>query len=85
MDGVYDLWDTQSGNMIGTFDSESEALSVVRDLIADFGNEFADELDLGWIAPDGRSRSTASGAALLERAYATVPAHASEPQDEGIA
>ena len=74
MNGTFDLWDIESGNLIGTFEDEQEALAFVRSLLSANGLAYANALDLGWMDPDGRSRTVATGAVLVERAHATEPA-----------
>ena len=74
MSGTFDLWDIESGNMIGTWEDEAEALAFVRNLLVANGLAYANSLDLGWMNPDGRSRSIATGAALVDRAHAAEPA-----------
>lgn len=73
---VYDLWDIETGNIIGTFESEGEALRLVRELVDVNGHQYADALDLGWI--DGEETgSIAGGAALLDLALTTSPSASS--------
>ena len=85
MDGTFDLWDIESGNMIGTFESESEALAIVRDLVAANGTGYAEALDLGWIDSSGHSRSIATGSALLARAHAPESALSQPDRGRGLA
>ena len=66
----YELWDLLSRNMLADFDTESEALVAVRDLLAINPPEMADELTLAW--RDGeRGGVIAEGAALATLARAT--------------
>ena len=65
---MFDLWDVETGNLIGTFASEAEALEIVRQLIEVNGMGYADALDLGRIANDGTTSSIATGQALVGRA-----------------
>jgi hypothetical protein len=65
---MFDLWDVETGNLIGTFASEAEALAIIRQLIELNGIGHADALDLGRIDSDGTSTSAATGYALAERA-----------------
>ena len=63
----YELWDPLSRNLLADFDTESEALVAVRDLLAINPPEMADELTLAW--RDGeRGGVVAEGAALAARA-----------------
>lgn len=68
----YELWDLDSGNIIGDFDSEADALQVVRDLLEVNEPDFADALSLGWNGDDGAFAIVAEGAALAERAQAAL-------------
>jgi hypothetical protein len=73
---TYELWNTRSGNAIGDFDSEAEALAVVRQAIAQHGRAYADMLLLGCEDSKGRSKEIASGQALADRAEAAARATA---------
>jgi hypothetical protein len=69
----YDLWDLESGNIIGDFDSEAEALTVVHDLLEVNGPSFAGTLSLGCTEDDGSFRIVAQGrplAVMADRAVA---------------
>ncbi len=61
----YDLWDIETNNAVGRFDSEAEALDVVRTLLDAFGDAYADELQLGGEDGFGRSFLPLGGAALV--------------------
>jgi hypothetical protein len=63
----YELWDLRSGNIINTYDSESEALSVVRGLVELNGYEYACVLSLT-LEDDDETRLIAKGNALAQRA-----------------
>lgn len=67
MTTFYDLWDVESGNSLGTYGTEGEALAVVRILIDAYGPAYAEALDLGWLDNQGNGESIATGTALLER------------------
>src|SRR5437867_9689628 len=43
----WELWDTESGNMVGDYASESEALNVVRDALRRHGSSGVVTLALG--------------------------------------
>ena len=64
----YELWDLDSGNMIGDFDTEAEALAVVRSLLEVNANSFADLLSLGCTDDDGSFRIVSQGRPLAARA-----------------
>jgi hypothetical protein len=68
----YELWALNSGNLIRDYDSEAEALAMVRDLIAD-GWDATDlgmnlEWDEGEDGDDSQLPPALSGAALVARA-----------------
>jgi hypothetical protein len=60
----YELWDLESGNMIGDFDTEVEALGVVHDILEANTTSFADLLSLGCNEDDGSFRIVAQGRPL---------------------
>ncbi len=72
---IYDLWDISSGNIINTYQTEAQALAMVRDLIEVNGEDFVDALSLGYEADDGSVGIVAEGRDLEVRARAAaVPA-----------
>jgi hypothetical protein len=73
---AYELWDTDSRNVVGEYDSEAEALAVVRQAIDRDGPDAANSLMLAFEDRTGRSRMIASGAELVDRAQAAAPAEA---------
>ena len=66
---MFELWDVQTGNLIGAFGTEDAALIMVRDLVALNGSEYAAFLDLGWMNAAGDMQLIASGAELLDRVH----------------
>lgn len=68
----YVLWDVETGNIVGDFATEAEALSVVRELLDDNAPDYADALTLGCTADDGTSRPVAEGQALAELARGPI-------------
>jgi len=73
---AYDLWDVESGNIVNTFETEREALAVVRTLLELNGQEYARALSLGYEADDGSMRIVAEGdelGALVATPPPTVP------------
>jgi hypothetical protein len=63
----YELWDLPSRNMLADFDTETEALTAVRDLLAINPPEMADTLILVW-RDGGAGGTLAEGAALASQA-----------------
>jgi len=72
----YDLWDTSARFFFDRFSSEEEALAVVRSLIDQYGEQYADELELA--IGEGGDRNL-SGPALVERARSRTPHLAVKP------
>jgi hypothetical protein len=64
----YVIWDLESGNMVGDFDSEADALSVVRELLDANEPDYAEALSLGRTDDDGTTVVVAGGQALAIRA-----------------
>src|SRR5688572_19838914 len=75
----YELIDVSTGNLIGTYDSENEALSIVRRGVHLNGVGFVDTLALGYEDNDGEGAELASGADLLARALNTDQGQLSRP------
>ena len=49
---TYELWDLDSGNRVAVFDSEAEALTLVREIYARQGPEAVSAFGLGAIRED---------------------------------
>jgi hypothetical protein len=64
----YELWDLRSGNIINTYDTEDEALVVVRGLLKANGPEYASSLSLSLEDDEENLTLVAKGAALAQRA-----------------
>ncbi len=63
----YELIDIDSGNFIGTYDSEAEALAVVQRAVRENGTTYVNSLALGRSDDDGEGELIAEGPELLER------------------
>lgn len=57
---IYDLWDSATGNAIATFDTKSEALSVVREVLEKHGDGYVEPLLFGQEDSRGRTKPIAS-------------------------
>ena len=68
-----DRWDIGSGNYIGTFATQEEALAVVAALLDANGEGYADELDLGEVVEENQFRPLATGDALVDMAREAGP------------
>jgi hypothetical protein len=73
MSTVYELMDVESANLIGTYESETEALSVVRAAVAAHGKVAIDGIALGYEDEKGNGAMIAKGAELVARALSMDP------------
>jgi hypothetical protein len=64
---IFEVWDTETRNLLEDFESEVAALEMVRDYLASYGNEFAMTLALVSQVDRGYSKSLAQGITLLKR------------------
>jgi len=67
----YELWHMPSGNLVNTFDRETEAMAVVHRTFEQDGRDAGELFALGTEDRRGRSRQVAAGADLLARALAS--------------
>lgn len=65
---TFELWNADSGNLLGTFTTEAEALTAVYDAVRRNGESYGDCLALGRESSSGRSKIVASGRDLVLRA-----------------
>lgn len=70
---LYELWDFESGNLLGAYDTESEALVIVRATIDQYGTDAVQSWGLGH---ERRSnlKSLLQGEALADRALEAISA-----------
>lgn len=61
----YDLWDVSARFFFDRFASEEEALTFVRSLLGEYGEPYADDLEL--VIGEGGDQNL-SGTVLVERA-----------------
>lgn len=71
----YTLWDNRGANLIGGFDNERDALSLVLSGIERNGPEDTDTLVLAIEDEHGRSKVLSQGQALAERARREFAGH----------
>lgn len=64
----YRVWDTDINHLFGTYDSEEDALALVRTLVSQYGKEYAADLAVGGESETGAFTQPLTGAALLSRA-----------------
>lgn len=74
----YPLWDFESGNMLYAYDTEEEALEVVRVMIREYGPESVRQWGLER-GRRGRVATLATGDALVARALAGEVASSPKP------
>jgi hypothetical protein len=70
----YTLWDVGVGKYLGEYAAEPAVFSLVRSLLDQFGDAYADDLELAVEDDDGRLVESLSGAALRGRARAVLTA-----------
>ena len=72
----YEVWDQRSGNLLGSYGTEWEALALVRDLSGVYAP--VDALALVWGDEDDEERGgqISEGQDLLARAHDTRPSSA---------
>lgn len=75
----FELWDIESRNLLDDFDTEDEALDMVRQWIALEGASSIDALALTRVDRDGRMVTVAMGAELAARARAIQSEHGRLP------
>ncbi len=68
MAAVFEVWDVQTGNLVGAYDTEREALVTVCRTLRRFGDQAAEHLALAREDDDGRTFKVAEGAALARKA-----------------
>ena len=75
----FELLNVETGNLIGTYESEADALAVVRRAAHFNGAASVDALALGYEDDDGEGAQLAAGPELLARALASYPDRLSRP------
>jgi hypothetical protein len=69
---TYELWDVETGNIIQTYESEAEALALVRAAVETYGPGYAEDLVLLLDRGRGNLATLAAGRELAERARAAA-------------
>jgi hypothetical protein len=72
---TYRLWDVDINRLFGAFDTEDEALALVRELLTSYGDMYADDLAMGYEQTDGSPTAPLTGAALVERTWRVTGKH----------
>src|SRR5688572_15660421 len=65
---TFELWNADSGNLLGTFATEAEALTAVHEAVQRNGETYGAILALGRESSRGKSKIVASGSELVMRA-----------------
>lgn len=65
MNVAYELWEMRSGNLMGSFPTQEEALTTLAEAVKRYGPSYADTITLTWEHGD-ESKDIASGADLAE-------------------
>ena len=68
----YQLWDTQTGNLMDTFTTQTQALTFVRDVVTAEGASVVEGWALGWGDEQGNGAAIAQGRRLADLAL-SVP------------
>lgn len=65
----YDIWNLATGNAVAEYDTEAEALELIRWTVETYGRNDASSWALTEIDEDGEERPVAEGDALIDRAF----------------
>jgi len=79
---AYELWDTETGNVSGFFDTLEDALAAVRDAADRHGRRYAEAFAVIREDTRGRSELIAAGDDLVERAQAVAVPRRTNPARE---
>ncbi len=64
----FELWDTNSGNLVRSYATVEEALRLVRSAVTSYGRRYVSHWALVALGPDGTLETVATGAMLATRA-----------------
>ncbi|MGH2531882.1 MAG: hypothetical protein ACRDJW_06200 [Thermomicrobiales bacterium] len=67
MNVTYELWDVETGNIVGAFPTAADALDVVQTLLDAYGPDYSSELSLSERQDWKTARVIGSGQQLIER------------------
>ena len=65
---IYELMDVESANLVGAYETEAEALAIVRAALREHGPAYVEALALGYTDDQGEGEMIAEGAELAARA-----------------
>ena len=70
---AYEIWDTETNNLLGTYEAEDAALEVLSRALREHGAGYVETLLLGYENKRGRSRLIATGSSLVDRVRTRGP------------
>lgn len=65
---AFELWDNESGNLIGAYATEEDALTDVNETMCAYGSDYAKSIALLRVGPRGGLTRISTGPELAERA-----------------
>jgi hypothetical protein len=68
-----ELWEMRSGNLVGSWSAEDEAMAVVRDALSRHGSSFVTSLSLLVEDAHGETTVIAEGHSLINHAHQAPP------------
>lgn len=68
---AYELWAADTGNIVGSYPSEDEALAIVRGYVRENGTAVVASWVLAYENAGGETRQIAAGVGLVDRANGT--------------
>ncbi|MGH2557646.1 MAG: hypothetical protein ACRDJH_01170 [Thermomicrobiales bacterium] len=73
MSAIYELWDRETANQIGSYESRAEAMAIVRDAVRVNGADALATVALGRETEDGDTVVIAAGRDLADLALQEEP------------
>jgi hypothetical protein len=64
----FEIWDRDSRNLMGEYDTEARALSIVAKAVVDHGRQYIDSMVLVRVGPRGGLKRVAAGQQLAQLA-----------------
>lgn len=74
MSTFYSVWDTVTGNIVDTFDTERDVVSFIRGVIDDGQRDLVEDWVMGQEDEDGSGEQIAGGEQLVEWVLTHAPA-----------
>jgi hypothetical protein len=66
MAAIFEIWNVSTGNLVGAYDSEREALAVVHRTVELYGREEVEDLALAREDDEGHTEPLAQGGELAD-------------------